>query len=318
MSRCFNGTILVAASLAVMAALTSPAASASVQKKKSAASKLPPIYDPKVDGAQQITEALARAEQDNKRVLLQFGANWCIWCHRLHELFTNDRDIARKLLYEYELVLIDVAEIDGKRHNDDIDARYGRPTRGGLPVLVVLDADGKRITTRTTEVLEEGDHHDPAKVLAFLEKWQPQPQSAKETLARAMEQAQSQSKNVFVYFSAPWCRYCKRLTEYLQGEDIAKVFNSAYVSVKIDVDRMTGAKEIQTRHGATEEDGIPFFLVLSHEGKRLADSRGVKGNVGFPVEPFEIRHFMKAIGSSTDRLTAAQLVTLEDGLTSKP
>ena len=51
----------------------------------------PAIYDEKADGAKQIADALVVAKKENKRVLLQFGANWCGWCHRLHGLFqTND------------------------------------------------------------------------------------------------------------------------------------------------------------------------------------------------------------------------------------
>jgi uncharacterized protein YyaL (SSP411 family) len=37
---------------------------------------------------------LALAGKDGKRVLLQFGANWCPWCHKLHSLFDTDKDIA--------------------------------------------------------------------------------------------------------------------------------------------------------------------------------------------------------------------------------
>jgi hypothetical protein len=49
--------------------------------------------------------------------------------------------------------------------------KYGNPTKHGLPVLVVLDSDGKQLTTQDTGQLEQGDHHDPAKVIAFLSKW---------------------------------------------------------------------------------------------------------------------------------------------------
>jgi hypothetical protein len=56
-------------------------------------------------------------------------------------------------------------------HNADIDRRYANPTRFGLPVLVVLDANGKALTTQDTGQLEDGDHHDPKKVLAFLNRW---------------------------------------------------------------------------------------------------------------------------------------------------
>ena len=43
--------------------------------------------------------------------------------------------------------------------NADVDQRYGHPTRFGLPALVVLDSDGKQLTTQDTGKLEEGDHH---------------------------------------------------------------------------------------------------------------------------------------------------------------
>jgi hypothetical protein len=60
-----------------------------------------------------------------------------------------------------------------KEHNKATDEKYGRPTDLGMPVFVVLDADGKQLTTQETGSLEEGDHHNPEKVMAFLEKWAP-------------------------------------------------------------------------------------------------------------------------------------------------
>ena len=116
-----------------------------------------------------VAEALEAAKKGNKHVLLQFGANWCGWCHRLHKLFASDKAIAEKLKNDYVVVLVDV----NKEHNKDIDTKYGNPTRFGLPVIVVLDSSGKTLTTQDTGKLEEGDHHSPEKVMAFLEKWAP-------------------------------------------------------------------------------------------------------------------------------------------------
>jgi len=131
----------------------------------------PAIYDTKADGEKQIADALKIAASGNKRVLLQFGANWCVWCHRLHGLLKEDARVEAKLKESYELVLIDVDTVDGKQHNEKVDAKYGNPMKLGLPVLVVLDSDGKQLTTQSTEVFEVEDHHDPVKILAFLEKW---------------------------------------------------------------------------------------------------------------------------------------------------
>jgi len=127
----------------------------------------PPIYDENRDGGEQIADALVAAKKDNKRVLLQFGANWCGWCRKLHRLFQTDDEIAAKLKEAYVVVLVDV----NKGHNDDINKRYGNPTRFGLPVIVLLDAEGKVLTTQDTGKLEDGDHHDPGKVLALLNEW---------------------------------------------------------------------------------------------------------------------------------------------------
>lgn len=125
------------------------------------------IYDEKADGGTQIADALALARKENKRVLLQFGANWCGWCHKLHDLFETDSGIASRLKESYVVVLVDV----NKGHNAEIDKRYGTPTHHGLPVLVILESDGKMLTTKDTGELEQGDHHDPKKVLAFLNQW---------------------------------------------------------------------------------------------------------------------------------------------------
>jgi len=85
----------------------------------------------------------------------------------LSGLLKTNATIARIIKEHYVVVLIDV----DKGHNADVVKRYGDPTRFGLPVLVVLDRDGKQLTTQDTGQLEQGDHHDPAKVIAFLEKW---------------------------------------------------------------------------------------------------------------------------------------------------
>jgi thiol-disulfide isomerase/thioredoxin len=133
----------------------------------SAKATRPAIYDEKADAAQQINEALAVAKKENKLVLLQFGANWCGWCHKLHQVCEKDAEIAAKLKEAYVVVLVDV----NKGHNEASNQKYGNPTRLGLPVIVILDPAGKVLVTQDTGKLEAGDRHDPKKVLGFLAEW---------------------------------------------------------------------------------------------------------------------------------------------------
>ena len=127
----------------------------------------PPVYDESADGSKQISDALVIGHKEGKRILLQFGANWCGWCLMLHKLFETNKDITQELKIDYVVVTIDV----NQDHNKEVDAKYGHPTRYGLPVIVILDADGKQLTTKNTSELEEGNHHNPAKVIAFLKEW---------------------------------------------------------------------------------------------------------------------------------------------------
>jgi len=125
------------------------------------------LYDTNADGKEQIAAALKTAQAENKRVILKFGANWCGWCHRLSGVLKTNAELAQLVKDNYVVVLIDV----DKKHNAETVKKYGEPTKHGLPVLVVLDTDGTPLHTQDTGQLEEGNHHDPAKVKAFLEKW---------------------------------------------------------------------------------------------------------------------------------------------------
>src|SRR5688500_7764224 len=77
----------------------------------------PKLYDESADGTKQIVDALVTAKKENKRVLLQFGANWCGWCHKLHHTFETDKAVAAVLKANYVVVLIDV----NKNHNADVN-----------------------------------------------------------------------------------------------------------------------------------------------------------------------------------------------------
>lgn len=103
-----------------------------------------PTYDVAAVGADQIAAALARAKREDKRVLVQWGANWCGWCNLLAATMKEDKAIAKEVLYEYEVVKIDVGRFD---KHVDLAQKYGAAIDGGIPFLTFLDADGKVLAT---------------------------------------------------------------------------------------------------------------------------------------------------------------------------
>src|SRR5579862_3386495 len=117
------------------------------------------IYDESANGDKQVADAVVIAQREHKRILLEFGANWCGWCRKLHTLFETDKSVREELRADYLVVLIDV----NKEHNKDLVVKYGAETGYGLPFLVVLDGDGAHLITKHSDDFEEGDHHNPQK-----------------------------------------------------------------------------------------------------------------------------------------------------------
>jgi len=160
----------------------------------------PPVYDESADAAADIAAALDLAKTDNTRVLIQWGANWCGWCKLLHQLFNEDRQIGRKILYEYEVVYVDMGRFD---KNLDLVEKFGAEIKS-IPYLTILDSNGGVVINQHTEPLEEGSVHSPERVLEFLTAHEAEYLQAEELLADALVEAGREGKRLFLTFGAPW------------------------------------------------------------------------------------------------------------------
>lgn len=264
------------------------------------------IYDEQADAREQIAAALKHAKKENRRVLIQWGANWCSWCHLLHDTFKKDRDVRRKLLYEYDLVLIDVARFD---KNVELAANYEADfKKHGLPYLTVLDADGNAIANQETGSLEakgEGAKgHDPKAVLDFLTEHQAPYLDAESILATGVKTATEEDKRVFLHFGAPWCGWCRRLEDWMSEETVAAILSKHFVDVKIDIDRTLRGGEMKDRMTKRESAGIPWYAFLDAEGKIVVDSTlPDNDNIGYPYTNEEISTFMKVLQKAARTLS---------------
>jgi thiol:disulfide interchange protein len=124
------------------------------------------------DGAKLISDAMTEARKDHKRVLVQFGAQGCTWCHVLQKLFESDTNLAAKLKSDFVYVNIDVT----RGRNKYVDELYGHVTSKGVPVIIVLDAEGKEIYSEGYRLVEgrhpgETYHISPETMLNFLKEW---------------------------------------------------------------------------------------------------------------------------------------------------
>jgi thiol-disulfide isomerase/thioredoxin len=133
----------------------------------------PHIYDSSADGAQQVAGALATARQTDKTVLLQFGGDWCVPCIQLHHFFETNHAVNAALKSNYVSIDVEVNDL-----NKPLLKTY-HADQLGIPILVVLDSDGKRLSTVDTDTLIQDSNYSSDKVLALLARWTPEAIRAK-------------------------------------------------------------------------------------------------------------------------------------------
>ncbi|MGH9480521.1 MAG: thioredoxin family protein [Terriglobales bacterium] len=128
-----------------------------------------PIFSKAVNAGAQIAAALSRATAAHKRVLLDFGGNWCYDCHVLDMAFRRS-DLAPLLAANYELVNVDVENFD---YNLDIVKRYGLSIDKGVPMLAVLDGSGKVLVSSSDGSFEQARRLGPEDLIQYLNAWKP-------------------------------------------------------------------------------------------------------------------------------------------------
>ena len=119
-----------------------------------------------------VDAALLRASQNDKRVLLVMGANWCHDSRALAGWLETPR-IAALVDAKYELVFVNIGIPQrGDGHNLGIARRFGVDDLPGTPNLLVLTADGELVnadtatTWRNAASRSEADIYDELAMLA--------------------------------------------------------------------------------------------------------------------------------------------------------
>jgi thioredoxin-related protein len=125
-------------------------------------------FDPNRDAAKDIQNGLVEAQHMNKRVLLDVGGEWCIWCHRLDTLFVKNPDLDAFMHKNFVVVKVNYSK---ENKNEKVLSHY--PKIPGYPHLFVLDSNGTLLCSQDTGELESGKGHDRNKVYVFLQKWSP-------------------------------------------------------------------------------------------------------------------------------------------------
>lgn len=132
-------------------------------------SSLVNVYDPARNPADDLSQAIVLAQKENKRIMLELGGDWCIWCRYMEEFYSTHNAILQYRVENYVLIKVNVSE---ENSNAEFLSQFAEVA--GYPHIFILDSDGTFLHSQNTAELEDGaDSYVPEVFMAFLQKWAP-------------------------------------------------------------------------------------------------------------------------------------------------
>ncbi len=123
---------------------------------------------PAVDqAAADVAAAEKQAAKEHKRVLLDFGGNWCGDCQVL-DIYFHQQPNADLLSKNFVKVNVNIGHEDA---NLDLAHKFGVAVKG-VPALAVVAPDGKVLYAQNLE-FSDMRYMEPSSVTDFLTKWKP-------------------------------------------------------------------------------------------------------------------------------------------------
>jgi thioredoxin-related protein len=123
-------------------------------------------FDPNRNAAKDIQDAITEAQRVNKRIILDVGGDWCIWCHRIDNFIESHKEINKYLDKNFILVKVNYSK---ENKNEEVLSKY--PEISGYPHFFILESDGKFLHSQNTGELEQEKDYSAEKMMAFLKKW---------------------------------------------------------------------------------------------------------------------------------------------------
>ncbi|HEY1648976.1 MAG TPA: thioredoxin family protein [Terracidiphilus sp.] len=127
------------------------------------------IYPDPGQAKTDLATALRTAAATHKRVLVDFGGNWCGDCQVL-DIYFHDAKNLQLLERNFVVVHINVGHLDT---NQNLARQLEIPLEKGVPALAVLSEEGKLLYSQKNGEFEAMRRMDSSAVTAFLVQWRP-------------------------------------------------------------------------------------------------------------------------------------------------
>ena len=123
-------------------------------------------YDESRDPAKDLEAAISDATKANKRILLEVGGDWCVYCNIMDETFQSHPQLRKVRDTHYVTVKVNYSQ---GNPNENFLSHYPRIV--DYPHFFVLDSKGTLLYSQPTHPFEHGKKYNAGKIDDFLKKW---------------------------------------------------------------------------------------------------------------------------------------------------
>jgi thiol:disulfide interchange protein len=122
-------------------------------------------YDATRDPDKDLQAAIALATKTKKKILLEVGGDWCVYCNIMDQTFETHPQLAHVRDEHYITVKVNYSQ---ENPNQAFLAKF--PKIPEYPHFFVLDSKGVLLRSQPTHPFEHGRKYNAGKIDAFLKK----------------------------------------------------------------------------------------------------------------------------------------------------
>ena len=121
-------------------------------------------YDENADARAAVAAARQQAVDEEKFLMVTFGANWCVDCRTLYK-HLNSQELIDYTSDRFLFANVDVGKFN---HNVDVAKELGVTLQRGIPVAIFFNPDGSVLGATNNAELEPARRYTSRQILKFV------------------------------------------------------------------------------------------------------------------------------------------------------